>query len=99
MRSRVNRREVRSATWSLEERVPQRHPLRRIRSIVDEALESLSPRLEKLRLPKRLLQVAVDRLTNGEQSLVYSLYRTEIRFKYVGVLLFYQTEIFVVSLV
>jgi hypothetical protein len=25
---------------SLEERVPQRHPLRRIRSIVDEALES-----------------------------------------------------------
>ena len=33
---------------SLEKRVPQRHPLRRIRSIVDEALESLSPRFEKL---------------------------------------------------
>ena len=33
---------------SLEERVPQRHPLRRIRSIVDEALESLSPRFEEL---------------------------------------------------
>ncbi len=33
---------------SLEERAPQRHPLRRVRSIVDEALESLSPRFEEL---------------------------------------------------
>lgn len=33
---------------SLEERVPQRHPLRRILAIVDEALASLSPRFEEL---------------------------------------------------
>lgn len=33
---------------SLEERVPRRHPLRRVRAIVDEALESLSPRFEEL---------------------------------------------------
>lgn len=32
---------------SLEERVPRRHPLQRIRSIVDEALDSLSPRFEE----------------------------------------------------
>lgn len=32
---------------SLEDRVPRRHPLRRIRAIVDEALASLSPRLEE----------------------------------------------------
>lgn len=33
---------------SLEERVPRRHPLRRVRAIVDEALTSLSPRFEEL---------------------------------------------------
>ena len=33
---------------SLEERVPRRHPLRRVRAIVDEALASLSPRFEEL---------------------------------------------------
>lgn len=33
---------------SLEDRVPQRHPLRRIRAIVDEALAALSPRFEEL---------------------------------------------------
>ena len=33
---------------SLEERVPQWHPLRRVRAIVDEALASLSPRFEAL---------------------------------------------------
>lgn len=33
---------------SLEERVPRRHPLRRVREIVDEVLASLSPRFEEL---------------------------------------------------
>jgi len=33
---------------SLEERVPRLHPLRQVRSIVDEALTSLSPRFEEL---------------------------------------------------
>jgi len=33
---------------SLEERAPRRHPPRRVRALVDEALTSLSPRIEEL---------------------------------------------------
>lgn len=48
MRGRGQRSRSLFSYVSLEERVPQRHPLRRIWSIVDEALESLSPRFEEL---------------------------------------------------
>lgn len=48
MRGTDNRQSSMFSYLSAEERVPQDHPLRPIRLMVDEALEALSPRFEKL---------------------------------------------------
>src|SRR5271155_360407 len=60
-----------------EERVPQDHPLRAMRRMVDEALRGLSPRFARMYAkngrpsiaPERSLRAAVDRATRLQHSL------------------------------
>lgn len=48
MRGRDKEQEPLYSYISMEQRIPEDHPLRRIRKIVDELMKSLSPRLTKL---------------------------------------------------
>src|SRR6266581_4112040 len=55
---------------SPNKRVPQEHPLRRIRSIVDRALDQLSPRFTKLYAPAGPPSVAPAKLLLDEHFTV-----------------------------
>ena len=48
MRGEDNQQQDLFSYGSLEERVPQNHPLRPIRAMVDEALVALSPRFDEI---------------------------------------------------
>ncbi|MBI2619596.1 MAG: transposase [Ignavibacteriales bacterium] len=48
MRGRDKEQEPLYSYISMEQRIPEDHPLRRIRKIVDELMKSLSPRFTKL---------------------------------------------------
>ena len=72
MRGRPNPQRSMLAIVDLEERVPQDHPLRRIKAVADAALERLSPEFDRMYARVGRASVPPERLLKA--SLLIALY-------------------------
>ena len=79
MRGRDTSQDTFFSYGSLEERVPQTHPLRPIRTLVDEALKRLSRRFNRLYAPLGRPSIAPEKLLRALLLMVLYSIRSERR--------------------